>query len=115
MLHPPSSPSVIYSRHDALRSNYLFLPRLHSFPLFRQQDTLLSSFCRIYEIRVLMRLVPEMQDVYESEERYFWNRWNGTFVHEVPDPRTRWEGDVVWEVGEMWAELVELVREFAGR
>jgi hypothetical protein len=89
MLHPPSNPSVIYSRHDVFRSNYLFLPRLHSFPMFRRQDTLLSSFCRVYEIRVLMRLVPEMQDVYDLEERYFWNRWSGTSVHEVPDPRTR--------------------------
>jgi len=62
-----------------------------------------------------MRLVPEMQDVYDLEERYFWNRWSGTSVHRIPDPRTRWEGDVVWEVGEMWAELVELVREMAGR
>jgi len=62
-----------------------------------------------------MRLVPEMQDVYELEERCFWRRWNGTSVHEVPDPRTRWEGDVVWEVGEMWSELVELARELAGR
>jgi hypothetical protein len=79
-------------------------------PLFLRQDTLLSSFCRLYELKFLALVVPEMQQVRDWELGYLLQRWRGVSVCEFPDPRTRWETEFDWQK-EVWRELVELVRE----
>lgn len=111
MIDTPCTPEHLYRRSEVfIRNFYQHMPKMHSILYFHQHDSLLSSLCRLYELRVLASADLEMGYFCEMEWRYFLMRWGGKKVEEFPDPRGRWK-NMERTDPEVWRELQGLVAE----
>jgi hypothetical protein len=111
MVDTPCTAEHLYRRsHVFIHNFYQHWMKMHSLVYFHQEDSLLSSLCRLYELGVLAAAELEMGYFWEMELRYFLMRWGGKRVEEFPDPRGRWEF-MERRDPEVWRELQGVVAE----
>jgi hypothetical protein len=111
-IYPPRSLFTIIEYAQKLVRDYRHRDKLMSLPLFAEKDEMVTSLCRAYELSVVMRVMPEMAEVFDDEMEYLTNQFGHAGLKSILDPRTRWDSMDVKEP-EAFRNLVQFIKMIA--